>query len=170
MREIRKLTESGHQTAVISTDYTADLTRIAAHMFSRWSQENFFRYMMQHYGIDRLIDYDLSAPDETVNGVNPAHRFLESQIKKKAGQQGRKKAEFATLVLSESQGEGKELVAFERKKGELKDEIDQWERELTELKEKRKQTPKHLPLNQLPEEERFKQLAPSRKQFLVILN
>ena len=85
VREIRKLTESGHQTSVISTDYASDFTRIAAHMFSRWSQENFFRYMMQHYGIDRLIDYDLVKPDDTVKVVNPAYRSLEGRIKKQAG-------------------------------------------------------------------------------------
>ena len=62
--------------------------------------------------------------------------------------------------------EAKDLLTFEQKKGEIKEGIDQLEHELTELKEKRKQTAKHLPLNQLPEAERFKQLAPSRKQFL----
>ena len=166
VREIRKLAEEGHQTSIISTDYTSGLTRIAVHMFSRWSQENFFRYMMQHYGIDRLIDYNLALPDETVKVVNPAYRTLESQVKKKAGQMGRTKTEFATLVLTESQVEAKDLVAFEQKKGELKERIDWLEHELAELKAKRKQVPKHLPLNQLPESERFKQLAPSRKQFL----
>ena len=27
-------------------------------MFARWSQENFFRYMREHYSLDRLIEYD----------------------------------------------------------------------------------------------------------------
>lgn len=29
-------------------------------MFARWSQENFIKYMRQHYNIDRLIDYSLA--------------------------------------------------------------------------------------------------------------
>ena len=45
VREIRKLTKTGHQTSIISTDYLRDLTRTAATMFARWSQENFFKYM-----------------------------------------------------------------------------------------------------------------------------
>jgi len=36
VREIRKLTESGHQTAILATDYQADLTLIRAKMFARW--------------------------------------------------------------------------------------------------------------------------------------
>jgi len=166
VREIRKLTETGHQTAIVSTDYTSEASRIAAHMFSRWSQENFFRYMMQHFGIDRLIDYNLTAPDETMKVVNPEYRTLEGQIKKKGGQLGRKKTEFGTLVLKESQVEAKELLAYELRKGELKEEISHLEHELAEFKAKRKDIPKHLHLNELPESERFQQLSPSRKQFL----
>ena len=57
MREIRKRTESGHQSSVLCTDYRSDPGPVAAAMFARWSQENFFKYMRQHYGLDRLIDY-----------------------------------------------------------------------------------------------------------------
>jgi prepilin-type processing-associated H-X9-DG protein len=166
VREIRKLTEKGHQTSIVSTDYTSNSRRIAVHMFSRWSQENFFRYMMQHYGIDRLIDYEVVHPDETRTVMNPAYRSLENQIKTHAGHLGRKQAKFGALVLSESPMAPETLLVYEREKGELQEEIELIERKLTELKEKRKQTPKHLPLKELPEEERFQQLAPTRKQFL----
>ncbi len=166
VREIRKFTDSGHQTSIVSTDYTSNATRIAAHMFSRWSQENFFRYMMQHYGIDRLIDYDLTVPDETRKVVNPEYRALEGQIKKKAGQVGRKTTELGALVLTESQVEAKDLEKYEQKKGGLQEAVEHLDRELGKLKEKRKSVSKRVCLNELPESERFQQLAPTRKQFL----
>ena len=50
--EVRRLTPSGHQTAIITTARRLEMTRIAGHMFARWCQENFFAYMMQHYDID----------------------------------------------------------------------------------------------------------------------
>jgi hypothetical protein len=37
VREIRKLTENGHQTSILTTDYQTDLTRIGARMFARCS-------------------------------------------------------------------------------------------------------------------------------------
>ena len=43
MREIRKRSESGHQTSILSTDYVSDAGPVAGHMFTRWSQENFFK-------------------------------------------------------------------------------------------------------------------------------
>ena len=57
MREVRKLTDTGHQTSVITTNYKIPTALIALYMFLRWAQENFFRYMRQEYDIDRIIQY-----------------------------------------------------------------------------------------------------------------
>jgi hypothetical protein len=54
VREVRKLTGSGHQVSLISSAYGQLAREDAARLFSRWSQENFFRYMMEHYAIDLL--------------------------------------------------------------------------------------------------------------------
>ena len=72
LREIRKLTESGHQTSIISTYYEAPHTRLAAQMFSRWCQENFFRYMMQHFTIDQLAEYGTVDVADTERVINPS--------------------------------------------------------------------------------------------------
>ncbi len=54
--EVRRLTQTGHQTAIITTAKKLGNTVIASRMFSRWCQENFFAYMMQHFDIDGLIE------------------------------------------------------------------------------------------------------------------
>ena len=51
MRETRKLTTSGHQVSLISSAFGESAREDSVQLFSRWSQENFFRYMMQHYAI-----------------------------------------------------------------------------------------------------------------------
>jgi hypothetical protein len=165
LREVRKLTETGHQVSVLSTDYKSELTLIASHMFSRWSQENFFKYMMKHFNIQGLIDYQTEPTDETREVVNPRYRKLEGQIKGKAGKLSRKKAEFGELSMNEGL-KSEEIAEYERKKGELKEQIDLLQHDIDRLKEKRKQNRKHVPLSELPEEERFKQLSPIRKQFM----
>ena len=71
VREIRKLTKTGHQTSIISTDYLRDLTRTAATMFARWSQENFFKYMRENYSIDALVDYSTENIPESTRVVCP---------------------------------------------------------------------------------------------------
>ena len=68
-----------HQTALLDTDYQSDLTRVAACMFARWSQENYFKYMREHYGLDKLADYRTEDIIEPMQVVNPAYRELEWQ-------------------------------------------------------------------------------------------
>ena len=53
VREVRKLSETGRQTSLLSTNYRTDFTALAVSMFARWSQENFYKYMRQHYSLDR---------------------------------------------------------------------------------------------------------------------
>ena len=51
-------------------------------MFARWCQENFFRYMRQHYNLDRLAEYGVEPVPDTIRVINPAWRQLDSQIRR----------------------------------------------------------------------------------------
>lgn len=165
VREIRKMSDSGHQVSVVCTNYRFCVALAGGHMFSRWSQENYFKYMLENFDLDRLAGYKLEPADETRKVVNPAYRQLESQIKTKAGKLTRKRAEFGQLTL-DAQLEAQALARYETKKGELKEQIEQLEAQVEQLKQERKQTDRHLALAQLAEHERFALLAPVRKQFL----
>jgi len=66
LREIRKLTEQGHQTSILTSDRCADLSRISVSMFARWGQENYFKYMREHYNLDRLASYSVSPINEPI--------------------------------------------------------------------------------------------------------
>ena len=165
VREIRKRTQSGHQVSVLSTDYTSPMAAIGGHMFARWSQENFFKYMMQHYNLDRLIDYQTAPVDETVKVVNPAYRSLDSTIRSERGKLSRKLLQFDQMTSTQGMSE-RRMATFEAKKATLKEEIDLLRQDLESLKVKRKETEKHVTLAALPEEERFRQLAPTSKHFI----
>lgn len=165
VREIRKLTESGHQTALVTTDYHNDAADIAGKMFSRWSQENFFKYMMKHFGIDSLIDYQVENIDETILVVNPRYRELDSQIRSLNSKLSRKKSEYGDLILKQEIEEN-EIKDYVQKKSELKDDIDRMVNEVEELKSKRKEAGKHIPFSELPTGEKFQELKKSGKQFI----
>ena len=82
MREVRKLTSSGHQTSLTSTAYGRQGWQDAVALFSRWCQENFFRYMMEHYAIDALSeDRTEEIPETQRPVVNPAWRELDRQAR-----------------------------------------------------------------------------------------
>jgi hypothetical protein len=100
VREVRKLTETGHQTAVLGSEFKADSPCFGLRMFARWSQENFLKYMMEHFNIDALADYKVERADETKKVINPAYRKIEGQIKSKAGKLYRKVREFGKITLA----------------------------------------------------------------------
>ncbi len=78
--EIRCLGKTGHQTAMITTARGLHNPVVAGRMFSRWCQENFFKYMMQHYDIDGLVQYGSAEIPGTVRVVNPAWRTLDKAV------------------------------------------------------------------------------------------
>jgi len=165
VREVRRRTDHGHQCAIVSTDFTTPRDRLAAAMFGRWGQENFFRYMLENYGLDRLVSYRLEAVPDTTRVVNPAHRDLDTAVRKHNGVLSRRRAEFGALSLD--QPITTELVdGWEHKKASLHQEIAQIELEIVELKAKRKQTPRHIEVKALPPEQRFSQLHSASKHFI----
>ncbi len=121
VREIRKLTESGHQTALITTDYFNDMAQIGGRMFARWSQENFFKYMMEHYGIDRLIQHGVEKMDETVKLVNPVYRQLDSRVRSIRATLARKTRTYGELIF-EAEIDEHTVARYTEKKSVLREE------------------------------------------------
>ena len=105
VREIRKLTESGHQTSLISTAYGHEAPQDAGALFSRWSQENFFRYAMQHFGIDLLSEYGTDGfPEPKRPVVNPARRELDTRRRSLQSRLTRQQAQYAALDAAPASG------------------------------------------------------------------
>jgi hypothetical protein len=88
-----------HQTAFLSTDYRAPAGVLAPAIFGRWSQENFFRYMRHSFNLDGLVDYRSDSVPDTIMVVNPAHRVLDGEVRKKVGLLNRRIAELGAINL-----------------------------------------------------------------------
>ena len=120
IREIRKLNDSGHQTSILSSDYKSGRGEIAGAIFKRWSQENFFKYMLEHFGIDRLIEYETEPMPETARVVNPRYRELDSDIRKINSKRTRLLAQFGSIKLEEID-EPRKVKKYEAKMAQLRE-------------------------------------------------
>ena len=166
VREIRKLTESEHQVSLISTAFAGSALEDSVRLFSRWSQENFLRYMMEHFAIDLLSEYRTEEIPETKRPVvNPKWRDLDRRRRSVRSKLTTQQARFAALTLHPESDE-KAQAKWERHKAEIVEAIEQLETELTGIKEELKTTPGHLKWDELLETEKFERLAPSRKQLV----
>jgi hypothetical protein len=147
VRELRKRSERGHQTAILCTDYRSLAVPVAVAMFARWSQENFFKYAREHFALDRLADYRTEEIHEPMRVLNPDYRHLDGQVRSATGKLTRRLAKFAAMTL-EAAIEPEQVDPFVQRKAE------------------RKQTPQHITLEELPEEARFRQLSTHSKHLL----
>lgn len=166
LRELRRLDEKGHQTSILSTDYHSDITTAAAAMFARWHQENFFKYMRQHYGLDRLAEQGTSPLPDTTRLVNPAWRILDSQVRSAAGKLTRQQAAFAAHILQPIENTPSAAARHEASKGQALAQLQQQQSALDALKTQRKATPHHIQLQDLPPDQRIHQLRAGRKHFI----
>ena len=89
MREVRRLCDSGHQTAVVTTRRDLACETVAVRMFSRWQQENFFRYMRQECALDHLpttavepADPERSVPNPVVKERKRERSHVKAQLTK----------------------------------------------------------------------------------------
>jgi transposase-like protein len=156
--EVRRLSESGHQTAIITTAMTLNIPVVAGRMFSRWCQENFFGYMMEHYDLDGLVQYGSEEIPGGKQVVNPVWRGLDKQVRSLQALLRREQARFGSHVIKEegfdAQIQGDRLL-----------EIQRLEERIGCIKAQRKETPRKVRLEELPEEERPTQLRPLGKRF-----
>jgi len=81
-REIRKLSDTSHQTSIITTNKKLSTKSVSIKMFSRWAQENFFKYLKQEYDLDRIVHYVVNQINSEFEVVNPKHSKLTNKIKK----------------------------------------------------------------------------------------
>ena len=157
VREVRKLTDNGHQTSILSTDYKTANTRLAPGMFARWSQENFFKYGRESFNLDRLVEYcveEIPAP-ETVKVVNPEYRSLDQAVRKTQGQLNRKLSAVGALAMPPLVAPSEKIEMFQEKKTALEEEVAALQHSIEKLKADRKAAPRHTTLDKLPEAERF---------------
>src|SRR5271157_1544351 len=99
LRQVTRLTEDGHQTPVLTSRRDLAEVELAYEMFNRWRQENFFKYMIEEYALDALVEH-AAVPDEPAREVpNPAWAALTAQLHQAYAQLDRLEQEYGAEAL-----------------------------------------------------------------------
>ncbi len=93
----------GHQTPII-TSLGLRAPRLACLMIARWRQENLFKYMGAHYGLDQLISYGADPADPKALVPNPEITRLERRIAEARQRAAKLKASLGDAVLEKDRG------------------------------------------------------------------
>jgi hypothetical protein len=81
LRQIVRRSPNGHQTPILTSRFDLSAAEIAARMFNRWCQENYFRYGRAHFALDALDSYAIVDDDPDRSVPNPAKRHARRKIK-----------------------------------------------------------------------------------------
>ena len=170
-REIRQLSEDGtHQTPIITTHPPSlSLEMIASKMFSRWSQENFFRYLIQDFDFDKMWTYGTQELDENKQIVNPAYRQNEQQIKKIREKKGRLNAKLANQLDEIVKNTIDHIPQYSNKQKQLISQIENIEKEENIVVAKRKIISTKITLKEMPIDKKYNQLKSEHKHFINII-
>lgn len=169
VREIRKLTEYGHQTSIVTTMQQGSMEFIAGKMFSRWSQENFFQYMMQNYGIDMLTEYGIEEVDPEKKVVNPSYRKNEYALRKLREKLARVKARFFNIVEENMEKSIDELKDALEKESKLQETMKLLENDITLCLEKRKGIDSHIQIQEMEVGSQYNKLKTESRLFMNVV-
>lgn len=158
MREVRKLSDDGHQTSIITTNKILSLVLIAINMFARWTQENFFRYMRQEYDLDRITQYGVDKLDANIKVVNREYSNLTQQLKKTREKIARRKAVMYQLIEENSNIPIEETGTSIHKQLKIKEELVVLEVDEKTIIANRKLQPYYITIGQMPEETKYNRL------------
>lgn len=168
-REIRRRSESGHQTSIVTTHPTLETNLIAGRMFARWSQENFFRYLIQDYDFDKMTTFGIETIDPEKEVVNPAYRKLTHQIKKIREKIQRIEARFYPLVEKAIDESLDELPSITIKQQEYKASLDKLSLDEDVLVKQRAQVKQRIKLGEMPEQIRYNKLKTESKLMMNVI-
>jgi len=168
-REIRRLGESGHQTSIVTTHPTLSTAAVAGRMFSRWSQENFFRYLMQDYDFDRMAAFGTEPVDAEREIVNPEYRALTHRIKKVREKIQRLEAQFYPLAELAMDQMLDALPAITKRQAEYRERIDGLKTQEEALLLQRSGVQPRIKVRQMPEQHRYNKLKTESKLLMNVI-
>jgi len=168
-REIRRKGETGHQTSIVTTHPTLEPNFIAGRMFGRWSQENFFRYLIEDYDFDKMVAFGIEPVDPEKEIVNPQYRKLTHQLKKLREKIQRLEARFFPLIQLAIDQPLDNLPLITIKQMEYKEKIDFFKNQEMELLNQRARLKPRLKVCQMPQQERYNKLKTESKLLMNVI-
>jgi len=163
MREVRRLCANGHQTAIVTTRNDWPIEVVAYRMFERWTQENFFRYMRQHFALDALVSYSVEPADPERSVPNPERKKLSKMLSAKRAALKELEQAYGQQARANPEARRPTMRGFKIAQAKLSQQLRECEAECHELRQRLAQLPKRVPMKALLDEAEIVRFAPETK-------
>ena len=168
LRQVTRRMENGHQTPILTSRRDLAAAQLAYHMFDRWRQENFFKYLREEYALDALAEYAAVPDDPTREVPNPAWAALDAQLRQAWARLDRLQSEYGLEALSNLERKHRTMRGFKIAYGKLGERIwTAWQR-VQQLEKRRAAVPRRVPVQEAINKPVVK-LAPERKHLTNLI-
>ena len=138
----------GSQIPVITNNPFLRAETIIYYLKKRWREENCFKYMIEHFGIDSLTSYKTEeAPDKIISKTNPARASQNKLINEKKAVLQNLQSEFANRIIENEIYNDQQSECFIKEQQDLKIKIKNLKIDLEHLKSVRENIKPKIEIN-----------------------
>jgi hypothetical protein len=149
LRQVTRLTDTGHQTHIITSRWDLTDIEVAYRMFERWRQENFFKYLREEFLLDALVDYQVEPDDPTRTVPNPERRTLDEAIRSARIEMAKIEQAYGTAAFDNPEGQRPTMRGFKTAHAKLGKKLRDIRENITELLTKRRALPERIEVRDL---------------------
>jgi len=149
LRQVTRLSPNGHQTPIVTSRRDLPAVEVAYRMFERWRQENFFKYLLEEYALDALVEYATEPDDPAREVPNPKWNVLDGQLRKARSALKVLHAEYGLKALLNSKSRSSTRRGFKIAQSTLGKKILAAVKHCRKLEIRRAAVPRRLPVGQV---------------------
>ncbi|HVS88053.1 MAG TPA: LuxR C-terminal-related transcriptional regulator [Candidatus Acidoferrum sp.] len=169
LRQVTRLTETGHQTPIVTSRWDLRAIVVAHRMFERWRQENFFKYLREEYLIDALADYQVEPDDPTRSIPNPARKAAVQEVYAARVHLRKLRESYGATAIDYIHGSTSTDPDFEIAEEKIRMEIDKATNHIKKLKARRDSLPARVTVADAQKGQEMVKLSTERKHLTNVL-
>jgi hypothetical protein len=132
-------------------------------MFERWTQENFFRYMRQHFALDALVTYAVEPADPERSIPNPKRKAIATALTTSRAALKELEQAYGQQARANPEARRPTMRGFKIAQAKLSRRIRALETTCRRLQARLAALPKRVPVNAVRDEAEIVTLAPEAK-------
>lgn len=147
LRQVTRLTDTGHQTPILTSRRDLPAAQIAFRMFERWRQENFFKYLREEFALDALAEHAVEPDDPNREVPNPRWTKLDAELRRAHAHWERLQAEYGLEAYANLEQRCRTMRGFRVAHGPLARRIEEAWGKVEKLQTLRDQVPRRVPVH-----------------------
>lgn len=169
LRQVTRLTETGHQTPIVTSRWELRAIVVAHRMFERWRQENFFKYLREEYLIDALADYQVEPDDPGRSVPNPARKAAVKEVHAARVHLRKLRESYGAAAIDYIHGPTSKDSGFEIAEEKIRMEIEKATNHIKRLQARRDSFPARITVADAQKGQEMVKLSTERKHLTNVL-